>query len=430
MSSYVTTTTAVTTRYPLIVPGGRFVESYYWDSYWIVRGLLVCDMTVTAWQVISNLLSYVETFSFVPNGGRIYYLDRSQPPMLTEMVSEYLTHIGWESNEGLEILETVLPILAKEYQFWMTETNHHLVTIDDVYNLNVYYSNGTTPRPESYKEDLQTCNGLLLPNAQAMCYRNIRTGAETGWDFSSRWLSGAMEDMNNIQSIDTTNIVPIDLNAILYRVEMTLAAMSNVLATYSRTVDEDGRVLLALSTDTYLEAAHERFEAIDALLWDETSSRWLDYNISNGMKINAQTGNAAAQSSISAESGDAKYSTIASWIPMWAGIASLSGIHREIKHQRTQKNDLYDGSKIQHNRLTDIFASVLAKVTTGGMAAVLQSASSENPRISSSSSSGSGDSSSVLSVSMALASQLVASLEDSGLIQVAGILTSTLNTGQ
>ncbi len=71
-------------NYPMIVPGGRFRESYYWDSWWIVRGLLVCDMHATALNVINNLLDDIDNFGFVPNGGRIYYLDRSQPPVLSE----------------------------------------------------------------------------------------------------------------------------------------------------------------------------------------------------------------------------------------------------------------------------------------------------------------------------------------------------------
>ena len=64
--------------YPVVVPGGRFRESYYWDTYWIVEGLLVSGLTTSARGVIKNLLSYIESFGFVPNGGRCYYMDRSQ----------------------------------------------------------------------------------------------------------------------------------------------------------------------------------------------------------------------------------------------------------------------------------------------------------------------------------------------------------------
>ena len=60
-------------RRPFVAPGGRFREPYYWDSYWIVEGLLVCDCYGAAKDMILNLLDYVEAFGFVPNGGRTYY---------------------------------------------------------------------------------------------------------------------------------------------------------------------------------------------------------------------------------------------------------------------------------------------------------------------------------------------------------------------
>lgn len=72
---------------PFIVPGGRFKEFYYWDSYWVIEGLLICGMKDTARGMINNFLSMVDKFGFIPNGGRIYYLMRSHPPLLIPMVS-------------------------------------------------------------------------------------------------------------------------------------------------------------------------------------------------------------------------------------------------------------------------------------------------------------------------------------------------------
>ena len=101
--------------YPVVVPGGRFRESYYWDSYWIVEGLLVSGMLTSARGVIKNLLHYIEGFGFVPNGGRCYYMDRSQPPMLSEMVATYYRHTG-----DAALLRQALPLLDREYAFWMS----------------------------------------------------------------------------------------------------------------------------------------------------------------------------------------------------------------------------------------------------------------------------------------------------------------------
>ncbi|CAE7933584.1 unnamed protein product, partial [Symbiodinium sp. KB8] len=59
--------TLVPYPYPLMVPGGRFRESYYWDTYWIVLGLLASDLHETAEKVVNNLLWEADTYGFVPN---------------------------------------------------------------------------------------------------------------------------------------------------------------------------------------------------------------------------------------------------------------------------------------------------------------------------------------------------------------------------
>jgi alpha,alpha-trehalase len=154
-------------RYPMVVPGGRFRESYYWDSWWIVRGLLVCDMPTTAEYVLRNLLDDVTNFGFVPNGGRIYYLDRSQPPLLAEMAVSIIEYYGWDSTKGRELLGEVYPILQGEYAWWMNPESGHVLNISlpedetrTYVTLNHYYSNETTPRPESYLQDLETATGI------------------------------------------------------------------------------------------------------------------------------------------------------------------------------------------------------------------------------------------------------------------------------
>ena len=158
--------TFVPRQYPMIVPGGRFRESYYWDSWWIIRGLLVCDMPTTAEYVLRNLLDDVVNFGFVPNGGRIYYLDRSQPPLLAEMVVSILDYYGWSSTDGSSLLSYAYPILQQEYTWWMNPDTGHVLNISLPENssmkfvlLNHYSSNETTPRPESYVEDMETATG-------------------------------------------------------------------------------------------------------------------------------------------------------------------------------------------------------------------------------------------------------------------------------
>ena len=106
-----------------VVAGGRFREPYYWDSYWIVEGLLRTGgaFVQISKNIIENFLDFVETIGFVPNGARVYYLNRSQPPLLTLMVESYVKY-----TNDTSILERALPLLIKEHEFW---TNNRTVSI-------------------------------------------------------------------------------------------------------------------------------------------------------------------------------------------------------------------------------------------------------------------------------------------------------------
>ena len=72
----------------MLVPGGRFRESYYWDTYWIVLGLIATDMLDTAENIILNFAAIIDRYGYIPNGLRQYYLTRSQPPFLFLMVKD------------------------------------------------------------------------------------------------------------------------------------------------------------------------------------------------------------------------------------------------------------------------------------------------------------------------------------------------------
>ena len=91
-----------------VVPGGRFREFYYWDAYWIIKGLIASGMYQTTKDMIGNFVHMVEKHGFIPNGGRVYYLRRSQPPMLIPMVYEYL-----EATGDVDYVNTILPTLEK-----------------------------------------------------------------------------------------------------------------------------------------------------------------------------------------------------------------------------------------------------------------------------------------------------------------------------
>ncbi|CAG8710030.1 1465_t:CDS:2, partial [Acaulospora morrowiae] len=136
-----------------VIPGGRFREIYYWDSYFVIEGLLVSELYGVAKDMILNFLDFVETYGFVPNGSRIYYLNRSQPPLLVQMVKIY-----YQATNDTSLLFHAFPTLIKEYNFWRQNTSIHVTSPKSQkrYTLNRYIVHNISPRPESYFEDYET----------------------------------------------------------------------------------------------------------------------------------------------------------------------------------------------------------------------------------------------------------------------------------
>lgn len=214
-----------------IVPGGRFREFYYWDTFWIVDGLLTCGMFDTVNGTLANFVSMIDTFGFIPNGARIYYSERSQPPLFTQMVWSYYQaalHSPDFTDDPKNILKMYLPSLDSEYQFWMNQRSVNISVNNENYILNRYMANSNLPRPEGYTEDISTAveSGVTDPGSPQQIYQDIASGAESGWDFSSRWFS----NYQNLTTIKTTEIIPVDLNSILYKNEITLYQMHTILS--------------------------------------------------------------------------------------------------------------------------------------------------------------------------------------------------------
>ena len=132
--------------HPVIVPGGRFREFYYWDSYWIVRGLLLSEMTSTVKGMLENFLHMVRIYNFVPNGGRVYYTRRSQPPLLIPMIKSY-----FDKTNDKQFIKENIDLIEQEFLFWMT--NHTVIIEKDgkKYKLARYFAPSDGPRPESYR---------------------------------------------------------------------------------------------------------------------------------------------------------------------------------------------------------------------------------------------------------------------------------------
>lgn len=245
-----------------VVPGGRFREVYYWDSYFTMLGLAECDKWDLVVGMTNNFSNEIDIYGCIPNGNRTYYLSRSQPPFFSLMVDLLA------SRDGEGMYQQYLSQMKKEYQYWMEggdelengAAGERVVRMKDGALLNRYWDDLDTPRTESYMDDVITASEAKDRPA-AEVYRDLRAGAASGWDFSSRWF----DDPQRLSSIRTTSILPVDLNALLYHLEMTLSKAS----------------LLGNNHDAasyYSQRAERRKQAINLYLWNDDGGYYADYD--------------------------------------------------------------------------------------------------------------------------------------------------------
>ncbi|KAL7100380.1 hypothetical protein ACP275_09G142400 [Erythranthe tilingii] len=214
-------------------------------------------MYETAKGIVYNLISLIDEFGYVLNGARAYYTNRSQPPLLSSMVVDIYNETG---DKDLVVIS--LPALLKEHKFW--NSGKHKVIIQDGEGLNHslsrYYAMWNQPRPESSTTDMETASKLSNKCAKTQLYRELASAAESGWDFSTRW----MRNESDLTTLATTSVIPVDLNAFILKMELDITSLANAIG------DSD-------TADKFVEASKARKAAINTILWNAETSQWLDY---------------------------------------------------------------------------------------------------------------------------------------------------------
>lgn len=148
-------------------------------------------------------------YGHIPNGGRVYYLGRSQPPLLPLMIKSY-----FDFTNDQEFVLNSIDDLEKEFQFFM---DRHLIEVNGL-KLFRYIDNSFGPRPESYREDYESASVFSTDQEKEEFYSEIKAGAESGMDFTARWFIGADgTNKGKLTDIKTRSIIPVELNAIMYR---------------------------------------------------------------------------------------------------------------------------------------------------------------------------------------------------------------------
>ena len=246
---------------PYIVPGGRFGEIYYWDSYFTMLGLKESGRADMIENMVKNFAYLITTYGHIPNGNRSYYISRSQPPFFSLMV-ELLASI-----KGDKVYVAYLPAMEKEYRYWMEGANklkpggvhRRVVKLKDGAILNRYWDDAATPRPEGFKEDVAVAEKSGRDKEEM--YHNLRAGAESGIDFSSRWF----DDRKDIITIQVIDFVPVDLNALMVHLEQMIAK--------GRKMKNDVNGANQMKNN-----AMKREAAINRYCWNKQLNYYTDYN--------------------------------------------------------------------------------------------------------------------------------------------------------
>lgn len=280
---------------PYVVPGGRFNEMYGWDSYFIQVGLLRDGKFALAKDMADNFLYEIRQYGKILNANRTYYLTRSQPPFLTEMLLAV-----YERTKDRVWLADAVPAIEKYYRFWISAPHLTAET-----GLSRYWDLGDTPAPESVsaerdaqgrthydlvKEYFRTHQITDYDASQyydaktdqltPLFYRADRSMRESGFDPSNRY--GPF-------SADIIHYNPVCLNSLLYLMESQTAQIMHIL---SREQD----------ADTWRKRASDRAAKINRLMWDVQDGLYYDYNFVHGRVR--------------------RYPFLTTFYPLWARIAS------------------------------------------------------------------------------------------------------------
>jgi alpha,alpha-trehalase len=218
---------------PYLVPsytvktGFDYNELYYWDSYFMVQGLLDAEHQELVQGILENLMTLFNRFKVIPNASRTYLTGRSQPPLLTSFIfdtyQQYNLDNAW--------LKSAMALARKEYEIvWMGTKKPN--------ERNVYQG---------------------LSRYYDINYLHDLAEAESGWDMTPRFDRRAL------------NFLPVDLNALLYKYEMDFARTAQIFG--------DKR-----EAARWEDIANVRKATMDDLMWDRIKGLFYDYNYVKGKR--------------------------------------------------------------------------------------------------------------------------------------------------
>lgn len=215
---------------PFVVPGGRFNEMYGWDSYFETLGLIVDGRVELARGMVENFSYEIEHYGKILNANRSYYLSRSQPPFLTDMINVvYGPLCNKNSNREFQIswlAQSYRAAIRELLSIWLSSPR-----LDPTIGLCKYHAEGVGIPPET---EVSHFDAILQPYADKYnisipefiekydekvilepeldsYFIHDRAVRESGHDTSYR-LEGRCADLATV-----------DLNSLVYRYQVDIA---------------------------------------------------------------------------------------------------------------------------------------------------------------------------------------------------------------
>lgn len=205
-----------------------FDEMYYWDSYFMIQGMLGDPAKKQlVMGILENLFTLLKRYKSIPNASRTYLTGRSQPPLLTSFIFDVYQAYGLDKRW----LEQAIEHAKTEYDtVWMGERKPFWHQVHK--GLSRFY-------------DINSLHDLAE--------------AESGWDMTTRF---------NRHCLD---YLPVDLNAYLYKYESDFARAAHITGQLDEQV-------------AWEQKAQNRKEAMDKLMWNGTAGLYYDYNYKKGRR--------------------------------------------------------------------------------------------------------------------------------------------------
>lgn len=213
--------------HPYLVPAYEkghefdFNELYYWDSYFMVQGIMDQEHKTLVVGILEDIVSLYKRFKVVPNASRTYLTGRSQPPLMTSFIFD-----AYEAYDlGIAWLGKMMSVAEDEYNtVWMGTIKPNARQV--YHGLSRYYD-------INYIHDLAE--------------------AESAWDMTTRF---------NRQCL---NYLPVDLNSLLYKYEMDIARYYKIIGKKKITAQWEA-------------SAKHRKNEMNKLMWSNLKGMYFDYN--------------------------------------------------------------------------------------------------------------------------------------------------------